>query len=64
MDAPDKPRRDFLFLATVAVAAIGAAALTVPLLPLRFATARQLKSNRRKLGIALIYYIEKQISPV
>ena len=32
MDAPDKPRRDFLFIATGAVAAIGAAALTLPLL--------------------------------
>ena len=32
MDAPDKPRRDFLFLITGAVAALGAAALTVPLL--------------------------------
>ena len=32
MDAPDKPRRDFLFLTTGAVAALGAAALTVPLL--------------------------------
>ena len=32
MDKPEKPRRDFLFLATGAVAAVGVAALTQPLL--------------------------------
>ncbi len=31
-DRPEKPRRDFLFIATGAVAAIGVVALTVPLL--------------------------------
>ena len=30
-DRPEKPRRDFLFIATGAVAAIGVVALTVPL---------------------------------
>lgn len=32
MDTPEKPRRDFLFIATGAVAAFGAAAMTRPLL--------------------------------